>query len=60
MMLYKQLNPNAFSGLASVGMRISTFSEVLSKMNIGLKMGMTNLVTVVFGIFSVHRVNIPL
>jgi hypothetical protein len=60
MMFYKQANPNAFQGLANVGMRISTFSEVMRKMDIGLKMGMTNLVTVLFGLYSVKNVNIPM
>lgn len=60
MMLYKGINPNAFQGLANVGMRISTFPEVARKMNIGLKMGMTNLITVLFGLYSVKTVNIPM
>jgi hypothetical protein len=60
MMLYKQFDPNAFGFLESIGMKVSTLSQVLEKVNIGFRMGLSNLVTVLFGLFSVKLVNIPL
>ena len=60
MMAWKQINPKAFQGLENIGMRVSTFTEAMAKLNIGLRMGLMNLVTVFFGIFSVKLVSIPL
>jgi hypothetical protein len=60
MMLYKQRNPSAFTFLDRIGMRVSTFSEVYEKRNLGMRMGLTNLVQVLFGLFAVKLVNIPL
>ena len=60
MMLYKEFNPNAFQFLASIGMRVPKFSEAMGKLDIGLKMGFSNLITVLFGLFSVKLINIPL
>jgi hypothetical protein len=60
MMLYKQSNPNAFAFLDRIGMRVSTFSELYEKRSLGLRMGLTNLVQVLFGLFAVKLVNIPL
>ena len=52
--------PSAFKTLENCGMRISTLSEALSKADLGFKMGTFNLITVLFGIYSVKEVNIPL
>jgi hypothetical protein len=60
MMIYKQFNENAFKFLEAVGMRVSKCTEVNEKYSIGVRMGLTNLVTVLFGLFSVKLVNIPL
>lgn len=60
MMLYKEVNPNAFQFLSDIGMRVPKFSEAMGKLNIGLRMGLTNLITVLFGLYSVKLVNIPL
>ena len=60
MMLYKQFVPDAFKFFEYVGMRIPPFNECISKMNIGIKMGLFNLTTVLFGLFSVKLVSIPL
>ena len=60
MMLYKETNPNAFSSFEKYGMHIPALSETMKKFKIGSKMGVTNLVTVLFGLFSVKLVNIPL
>ncbi len=60
MMTYKQYNPKSFGFLETVGMKISTFKEVKKKANIGFRMGVSNLVTVLFGLYSVKLVSIPL
>jgi hypothetical protein len=59
-MSWKTIFPKSFSGLESVGMKITSVPEVLSKIDIGMKMGMANLITVLFGLYSVKLVNIPL
>jgi hypothetical protein len=41
-------------------MRVSTFNEVYEKRGLGMRMGLTNLVQVLFGLFAVKLVNIPL
>lgn len=60
MMTYKQYRPDSFQFLDSIGMRVSKISEVKQKMHIGLRMGLSNLVTVLFGLYSVKLVSIPL
>jgi hypothetical protein len=60
MMLIKQLNPRAFPLLESCGMKISPLNEALSKWQVGMSMGLGNLITVLFGIYSVKYVDIPL
>ena len=60
MMLYKEFNPNSFQILASIGMRVPKISEAMGNLNMGLKMGLSNLVSVLFGLYSVKLVNIPL
>lgn len=60
MMSYKSLNPKAFSLLEEYGMKISSLGETFGNMSIGGRMGAFNLVTVLFGLYSVKLVNIPL
>lgn len=60
MISYKSTNPGAFKNLESVGMKISTFKEISAKFNIGLQMGIGNFITVLFGLFAVKNVNIPM
>lgn len=60
MMGYKTVNPKAFKGLENVGMRITSIPEAFSKLDIGIKMGIFNLITVLFGLYAVKLVSIPL
>ena len=60
MMTFKQFSPTSFKGLADCGMKITPISEAVSKWRIGMSMGLGNLVTVLFGIYSVKYVDIPL
>lgn len=60
LMLYKEFNPNSFKFFEKIGMRIPSLSEALGKLKIGFIMGLTNLVAVLFGLYSVKNVNIPL
>jgi hypothetical protein len=46
--------------LEDCGMRITTLPEAFSKIKIGVKLGLANLVTVFFGMYSAKLVNIPL
>ena len=59
-MLYKEQNPQAFMFFERVGMRIPAFSECRTKFSIGSKMGLANLTAVIFGLYSVKLVNIPM
>lgn len=43
-----------------MGMKISTFKEAISKANIGFSMGLSNTFVVLFGLFAVKLVNIPM
>lgn len=46
--------------MADFGMRVSPISESISKWQLGIRLGLLNLVTVAFGIYSVKYVSIPL
>lgn len=59
-MTYKCYYPNAFKSLEKYGMKIPPITESIKKFNIGIKMGMSNLCTVFFGLYSVKIVNIPM
>lgn len=41
-------------------MKIPPMSESLTKIGIGCKMGMANLITVFFGLYAVKNVSIPM
>ncbi|CDW82730.1 UNKNOWN [Stylonychia lemnae] len=60
MMMYKQFNPEAFKLLEKFGMKIPPFNECMTKVSIGVRMGIFNLTTVMFGLFAVKLVSIPL
>jgi len=59
-MAYKDMKKSAFSSLVPYGIVIPELSKVSEKMNLGLKAGAANLITVFFGLFAVKNVNIPL
>jgi len=60
-MTYKSyVSPKAFAGAESIGLRVTTLGETFGKMRDGLFIGSLNLITVLFGLFSVKHVNIPI
>lgn len=59
-MTYKSYNPDSLQFFEDIGMRIPSLGECFSKFNIGAKMGLVNLASVFFGLYSVKLVNIPL
>jgi len=56
------LNPKAFSGAEKYGIRITTYTETFSaaKAKVGFGIGAISIVSVLFGLFAVKLVNIPL
>lgn len=54
------MNPSAFATLKKYGMEISSLDSTIKNAPNGFKMGAFNLITVLFGLFSVKLVNIPL
>lgn len=46
--------------MEGVGMKITTFKETFTKSNIGFRMGLSNTFVVLFGLFAVKLVNIPM
>lgn len=61
MMTYKQfIDPKAFTLFEKFGIRVTTLSETKSHLNIGLRIGAMNIVSVLFGLYSMKHVNIPL
>lgn len=59
-MAYKDANKNAFHSLVKYGIIIPELSKVGEKASLGFKVGAANLITVIFGLFSVKHVSIPL
>ena len=61
MMSYKSfVDPKAFQSLEKLGLRITTLGETFGKCRNGFIIGSLNIVTVLFGLFSVKHVNIPM
>ena len=61
LMTYKSfVNPNAFKSMEKLGLRITTLGETFGKCQNGFIIGSLNIVTVLFGLFSVKHVNIPM
>ena len=60
LMIYKQYNPDSLQVFTDLGMRICPLTESVSKWRLGFKLGMFNLITVAFGIYSMKYVSIPL
>ena len=59
-MTYKQLNSSAFKEWKTYGMEISSLSDTFGNISLGIRMGAFNLVTVLFGLYSVKLINIPI
>ena len=61
LMTYKSfVDPSAFQSYERMGLRITTLGETFGKCQNGFIIGSLNIVTVLFGLFSVKHVNIPL
>ena len=48
-----------FSGLASCGVEVPEFGKLTAKVNLGLRVGLSNLGTVIFSIFAFKFSTIP-
>ncbi|CDW73393.1 udp-sugar transporter sqv-7-like [Stylonychia lemnae] len=60
MMIYKEYNPKSFKILDKFGMHVTPLSQAVQKWKLGVVIGLGNLITVAFGIYSVKYVSIPL
>jgi hypothetical protein len=62
LMGYKTLNKKAFQGAEKYGIRITTYGETFTaaKAKVGFTVGAITIVNVIFGLYSVKLVNIPL
>jgi hypothetical protein len=54
------IDSNAFSLASKFGLKFTTYNETFSKFNTGIKIGIICLITVIFGLFSVKNVNVPM
>ena len=60
-MFYKSfINNNALDWTKRFGLKFTTFGETFNNFAIGVKVGAMCLVTVIFGLYSVKNVNIPM
>jgi len=60
-MTYKTfISPKAFKGAEAIGLRITTLGETFSKISSGLFIGGLNIFTVLFGLYAVKNVNVPI
>lgn len=61
LMAYKTfINTKAFAWTEKLGIRITTLDETFGKFKLGLMIGSMNIVSVLYGLFSVKYVSIPL
>jgi hypothetical protein len=60
-MYYKtHINKSAFTAAEKIGLRITTLDETFGKISTGLFIGGLNIFTVLFGLYSVKNVNVPI
>lgn len=59
-MSIKQISYKAFDFLEAYGIKLSSLSEVIGKMKAGVIISSMRIVEVLFGLYSVKAVNIPL
>ena len=59
-MTIKQIFPNSLTLFEGIGMKITPLSGLFPKMKKGFILGATNLITVMFGVYSVKYISIPL
>ena len=60
LMTIKEMSKSAFHSWIKFGIIIPELSKVSEKAELGLKVGLANLTTVFFGLYSVKYVTIPL
>lgn len=61
LMTYKTyVDPKGFMGAEKIGLRITTLGETFSKISSGLFIGGLNIFTVLFGLYAVKNVNVPI
>ena len=60
LMGYKTSNDNAFAGAKKFGLTFTTYKDTFSKMGTGVKIGSVCFVTVIFGLYAVKNVNVPM
>lgn len=60
-MIYKTyINPKGFLSAEKIGLRITTLGETFGKISSGLFIGGLNIFTVLFGLYAVKNVNVPI
>ena len=61
LMVYKTyVDSKAFSSAEKIGLRITTLGETFGKIGTGLFIGGLNIFTVLFGLYAVKNVNVPI
>eukprot|EP00347_Sterkiella_histriomuscorum_P021363 403334245 len=60
MMIYKQFYPDSMQICDTLGMKVTPLNESIKKWKLGMRLGIFNLITVAFGIYSIKYVSIPL
>ena len=61
LMTYKTyVDPKAFKLAEKIGLRVTTLGETYGKIRTGLFIGALNIVTVLFGLYAVKNVNVPI
>ena len=59
-MWYKESHKDAFESLKKLGFPISSITECKQKFKVGMQIALANLAVVLFGLYSVKLVSIPL
>ena len=57
---FKTANRNAFNGAKKFGLTFTTYKDTFTKMGTGIKVGSICLITVIFGLYAVKNVNVPM
>lgn len=60
-MTYKTyVDPKAFKSAEKIGLRVTTLGETYGKISTGIFIGALNIITVLFGLYAVKNVNVPI
>ena len=60
LMTIKEVNVSSLSGLKAFGIVIPELNKIADKMQIGVRVGLANLITVIFGLFATKFSTVPL